>query len=125
MTGAGKFRKREFAIAALLEKATIADAASAIGVSEKTLRRWLQDPDFAAEHRAAQRQAVDLAIAGLKQATGEAVATLRRNLTSGMPSVEVRAATEILSQTARWQELDELGERVKALEEAAQGRGAP
>ena len=125
MTGAGKFRKREFAIAALLEKATIAEAASAIGVSEKTLRRWLQDPDFAAEHRAAQRQAVDLAIARLKQATGEAVATLRRNLTSGMPSVEVRAATEILSQTARWQELDELADRVKALEQSERGSGVP
>ena len=124
MTGAGKFRKREFAIAALLQKATIAEAATSVGVSEKTLRRWLQDPDFAAEHRAAQRQAVDLAIAGLKQATGEAVATLRRNLTVGVPSVEVRAATEILSQTARWEELDELAERVKALEESERGRGA-
>jgi len=125
MSGVGKSRKRDLAIAALLAKATLAEAAASVGVSEKTLRRWLQDPDFAAEHRAAQRQAVDLAIARLKQATGEAVATLRRNLTAGVPSVEVRAATEILLQTARWLEVDELAERVKAREEAERGRGAP
>jgi len=125
MTAAGKFRKREFAIAALLEKATLAEAAASVGMGERTLRRWLSDPQFAAEYRAAQRQAIDLAIAGLKQATGEAVATLRRNLTSGRPSVEVRAASEILSQTARWQELDELAERVKALEESERGRSVP
>src|SRR6266571_3151056 len=104
MTATGKSHKREQAIAALLAQPTITAAASAVGVGEKTLRRWLRDPDFAAEHRAAQRQAVDLAISGLKQATGDAVATLRRNLTAGVPSVEVRAASEILSQTARWQE---------------------
>jgi len=109
----------------LLKNATIAEAASCVGISEKTLRRWLRDPQFAADHRAAQRQAVELAIAGLKQATGEAVATLRRNLTVGVPSVEVRAATEILSQTARWQELDELAARVKALEQSERGRGVP
>jgi len=121
MTATGKFRKREFAIAALLKNATLAEAAASVGMSERTLRRWLRDPQFAADHRAAQREALDFAIAGLKQATG--VATLRRNLTAGVPSVEVRAATEILSQTARWQELDELAERVKALEESERGRG--
>ena len=123
MTATGKFRKREFAIAALLKNATLAEAAASVGMSERTLRRWLRDPQFAADHRAAQREALDFAIAGLKQATGEAVATLRRNLTAGVPSVEVRAATEILSQTARWEELDELAERVKALEESERGRG--
>ena len=124
MTAPGSSHKRDQAIAALLAQPTITAAANVVGISEKTLRRWLQDPDFAAEHRAAQRQAVDLAIARLKQATGEAVATLRRNLTVGVPSVEVRAATEILSQTARWQELDELAARVKALEDSERGRGA-
>ena len=125
MTAAGKSHKRDQAVAALLTQATIAEAAASVGISEKTLRRWLRDPQFAADHRAAQRQAVELAIAGLKQATGEAVATLRRNLTVGVPSVEVRAATEILSQTARWQELDELADRVKALEQSERGRGVP
>ena len=43
MTGTGKARKREEAIAALLEQPTITAAASAAGIGEKTLRRWLAD----------------------------------------------------------------------------------
>src|SRR5207247_1202445 len=117
MTGVGKGRKREQAIAALLEKPTITEAAQVVGLSERTIRRWLSDPRFAADDRLARRQVVEVAIGGLQQATAEAVAALRRNLTADAPqAVQVRAALGILEQAAKGVELLDLAERVAALE---------
>jgi hypothetical protein len=70
---------------------------------------------------------VEGAIGHLKQAATEAVATLRRNLTCGTPSVEVRAATAILDQATKAVELFDMVERVERLEarlEASGGAGA-
>jgi len=48
MAGSGKARKGDQAVAALLEQPTIIAAASAVGIGEKTLRRWLAEADFQA-----------------------------------------------------------------------------
>ena len=110
-------RRQEQAIAALLAHPTIPAAATACGVGEATLWRWLQQPDFRAAYREARRQVVEVAIAGLQQATGEAAEALRRNLTCGQPGAEIRAALGILGQAIKGAELLDLAERVAALEE--------
>lgn len=58
MTGQGEklSRKRDQAIAALLTQPTISEAAKAIGVGEKTLRRWLKVPEFMAAYNAARHE---------------------------------------------------------------------
>src|SRR5262245_17197290 len=95
--GSKQTRRWERAIAALLAEPTIGQAAKAAGISDKTLRRWLKEPAFSAEYRAARRQAVDHALTILRQMAGEAVETLRRNLGPSVPeSVQVRAALAIL-----------------------------
>ena len=73
-------RKEEQAILALLARPTIGEAASAVGIGEVSLRRWLQRPDFRDRYREARQRVVEGAIASLQQATGDAVAALRRNL---------------------------------------------
>jgi hypothetical protein len=78
--------KREHAIAALISCPTTRDAANACGVAPVTLWRWLQDPSFAAQYRAARQQVVEHAISSLQLAMGDAVATLRRNLNSENPA---------------------------------------
>src|SRR6266536_2429950 len=114
--GAKLGRMEEQSILALLTHATIPEAASACGVSESTLWRWLQQPDFQTRYRAARRQVVEGALANLQQATSEAATTLQRNLTCGVPSVEIRAAVAILDQAVKAVELLDLEERVEALE---------
>ncbi len=109
-------RKQEQAIAALLSAPTIKDAAKACGVSEVSLWRWLQLPDFAAAYRAARRQVVERAVSELQAATGEAVETLKRNLHCEQASVEIRAAQIILEQAVKGVELIDLQERVERLE---------
>jgi len=42
---------------------------------------------------------------------------------NGVPSVEVWAAAEIFSQSARWEERQELNNRVTTLEKVDRGQG--
>ncbi len=65
-------RKQESAIAALLSAPTIKEAARTSGISEVSLWRWLQLPEFAIAYRAARRQVVERAVSELQAAAGEA-----------------------------------------------------
>src|SRR5262249_52012194 len=59
MSGHGEklSRKQEQAIAALLEKPSLAEAAAAVSLNEKTLRRWLrEDRGFQDAYRAARQE---------------------------------------------------------------------
>src|SRR5262245_18740807 len=126
MTGFGsrQARKQEAAISALLAEPTIGQAAKVAGIGEKTLRRWLREPGFQAEYRAARRQALEGAIGALQQATGLAVQALVRDLDADAPqAVQVRAALGILEQAAKGMELLDLADRITALEKAPAGMG--
>ena len=92
-----KEHNREKALTALLECSSISQAADACGLSEKTLRRYLEDTEFAEEYRAQRQRIVDHAVAQLQQSTTAAVEALRRNLTCHDPAAEIRAAQMILS----------------------------
>ena len=122
--GGKRLRREEAAIAGLLSEPTIAGAAAKAGVSESTLVRWLQEPDFKAKHRAARRSVVETAIGRLQQAATEAVDTLARNLSCGTPAVEVGAAKAVLDQAIKAVELIDLAERVEALEQVAEAAAA-
>jgi hypothetical protein len=109
-------RKQDKAILALLTEPTVEAAARSADVAPATIWRWSQQPDFKSRLRDARRAFVEGAIGRLQAAATEAVDTLRRNLTCGTPSVEVRAATAILDQAVKAVELFDLAERVEQLE---------
>jgi hypothetical protein len=85
----------------------------------------MAEPEFKARYRAARRQVVESAVGRLQQAATLAVDALTRNLTCGIPAVEVGAARSVLDQAIKAVELIDLAERVEALERelAAQVRG--
>ena len=120
--GHGQKRERleDRALAALLSEPTIAQAATKAAVSESTLLRWLAEPSFKARYRDARRQVVELAVTGLQQAIGDAVAALGRNLKCGVPASEIAAARTILDLAVKGIELVDLAERVEALEQASE-----
>ena len=91
-----KENNKEKALTALLESASIIEAAQTSGLSEKTLRRYLEEKEFSDEYAEARRQIVESAVSALQQAAIEAVETLRRNLTCDNPQAEIRAAQLIL-----------------------------
>jgi transposase len=108
--------RQERAIVALLSEPSIEAVAKTPDVSDVTIWRWMKRPDFRAKLRDARRAVVEGAIGRLQQTATEAVDTLRRNLTCGTPSVEVRAATAILDQAIKAVELFDMVERVEQLE---------
>ena len=56
-------RKKEEAIAALLAQRNLEDATRAVGISSRTLLRWMKEPDFEVAYRAAKRAAFGQAVA--------------------------------------------------------------
>jgi hypothetical protein len=95
-------RKQEQAVVALLEHATLAHAAAAVGVNEKTLRSWQKDPGFQAAYRDARRTIVERAVGRMQAATGDAVDTLVAVARSGAKdSDRVRAAVALLDHALR------------------------
>src|ERR1700692_4320954 len=59
VTPGSKFtRKKEEAIAALLNQRNIEEAAKSIGIGTQTLLRWLKVPEFQTAYREARRAAV-------------------------------------------------------------------
>jgi hypothetical protein len=117
--GGKRSRREETAIAALLSEPTIEAAATKAGIGESTLLRWLAEPTFKARYRDARRQVVEAAVGRLQTVATKAVDTLERNLTCGIPAVEVGAAKSVLDQAIKAVELVDLAERVEQLEQAA------
>ena len=68
-------RKQEAAILALLTSRTVEDAAGAVGISARTMYRWLKEPAFDAAYRKAKRTEFSQAIARLHQMCGPAATT--------------------------------------------------
>src|SRR3712207_6473366 len=109
-------RRHEAVIVALLANPTIKGAAEASGVNESTVWRLMQREDFQKAYRAAQEKALDGALGTLQGAASEAVATLQRNLTCGVPAAEVGAAKVLLDFTLKAREQFGLGDRLRTLE---------
>jgi hypothetical protein len=110
--------KQERALASLIACPTIRAAAEDAGVNEGTLYGWLKDPRFKNRYDDLRRQAVDSALTALQHACSAAVQALRDNLHCDTPAVRNRAAEIILSHTIKARELEELEQRIAALEAA-------
>jgi hypothetical protein len=119
MTGHGEklSRKREQAIAALLQHPSLKEAAKATSVAEKTLRRWLKDEAFIEAYEIARRECLSHATGRLQEATSKAITTLSSVMSnSESPGAQVGAARTILEFAFRAVERDDLEKRLAALE---------
>jgi transposase-like protein len=129
MLGHGtKFRrKKEEAIAALLSQRNVEEAAKTIGVATNTLLRWMKDPEFDKDYRAARRAAYSQSTARLQQASSAAVSTLLELMVDGTTpaSTRARAAECVLNHAAKAIELEDVEARVAALERAAEASKSP
>jgi len=124
MTGHGtKFgRKKEEAVAALLVQRNLEDAAHAVGISPKTLLRWMKEPEFDTAYRAARRAAFGQATARLQQGTTAAATTLLKTMIdpNTPASVRVRAAECVMNHATKAIEIEDIEARLAALEQEAQ-----
>ncbi len=114
-----RLRPRQLAgIEALLSEPTVGRAALSAGVGERTLRRWLHDPEFRAAYDRARRQVFGLALGRLQAGASEAVAVLRSTIAdSGVrPSDRLAAARSLLGTALRSVAVLDQEERLAALE---------
>ena len=114
--------KKELAVAALLTQPSVVAAVEQIGVSEKTVWRWLREPDFAEAFAQARREFLGLALARLQRAAGQATTRLMELLDAEDDKLALRAAATILSQAVRGAETMDVLQRLEALEEAQKRR---
>lgn len=107
------------AVSALLANPSMATAAKACGLAERTLYNYLADPVFKAELCRRQDEVIAATTAALVGLSGNAVAVLQDVLSDpeATHAVKVRAALGWLKHTREAVELDALADRVAALEE--------
>ncbi len=101
---------------ALLETSSIVEASVKSGLSQETIYRYLRDAAFQKEFREARRATVDNAISALQRATGEAVDTLKRNMSCENPQAEIRSAQIILEMAFKGFEMADILDRLENLE---------
>jgi hypothetical protein len=118
-------RKFELAIASLLDRPTIAEAAEAVGVDESTLRTWLKDPTFRDAYRQARAAILERTVSRLLAATVKAVEALERNLDAARAADQLKAASLILEHARRGVEVLDLVEEVQELKARVAEVGRP
>lgn len=111
-------RKKERAIEALLRERTIEDAARAIDISPRTLKRWLSHPEFAREYRQARLQVFGHSMARLQKATAHAVSIILKMMVDSNTSEvsRLRAAAMVLAHAGTALEYEDIELRVANLE---------
>jgi DNA-binding MurR/RpiR family transcriptional regulator len=116
-------RRHEGVILALIAHPKITDAAKAAGISESTVWRLMQRPEFQQRYKQAQDEALNSALGSIQGAATEAVATLREIASSGkVEAARVQASKTILDFTFKVRQQFELDERIKQLEAALKRR---
>src|SRR5215218_6470069 len=94
------------ALRALLETTTIRAAAENSGLSDRTIKRYLANKDFAAVYRQQRALILQEISAALQQAGQEAVAVLRATAKNENPELSLRGAQALLSYIVRVAELE-------------------
>lgn len=115
--------KQQKAITALLSERTTRDAAKATGVNEKTLYTWLNEPNFRAALRFAEKDILNDVTRRLSAGQRLALDTLQRLIQSARhESTKLRAAVAWLELSLKFRDMQEIDERLTALEAALNGK---
>ncbi len=115
MTNEQFTRNQRAALTALVVSPNVRAAAQNAGVGVSTLRRWLTEAEFQAEHRRLARESQREAVSVVLAAQREAVLTLIRVMRSSDAHGSLRAAVKLLELGHRLGE-DDLDQRVARLE---------
>ena len=120
----GLTAKQERAIAALLSESSIAAAAVQVGVTERTVYRWLDEPTFSEAYRQARQQVVQQALVRVQALTSNAVRVLEAVMTedSVPPGTRLAAAKVALEYAVKAVELEDLASRLARLERVYEER---
>ena len=108
--------RKEKAILALLDGATILETSVQAGVSKKTLFKWLQELEFQQRLEQEKNNIRDKDINLLKSTVGDAIKTLRMLLRFQSENIRLEASRTLLEYGFKAIELSEIVERIQKLE---------
>lgn len=114
---------KERALAALVACPTHEAAAEQAGITSRTLRNYLKDPEFATEYQKRTSQLVTAATLQIQKSLAPAIGALleiAESRDAGM-TARVQAARGLLEYGIRLTELGDVYARIEALEKAMEG----
>ena len=116
--------KQQKALLALLTNPTKEKAAAAAGITSKTQRGYLADPEFQAEYRKAFAGMVEDATRQAQQAIAPALSTLREVVEDSGEGSQFRisAARSILEYSLKLTEQNDILAKLQELEKAVERR---
>jgi AcrR family transcriptional regulator len=117
VAGSGREPADEALAVALAAGRTVADAATAAGVSESTAYRRLRDPEFRARVTELRDEMVSRAAGRLADSMTEAADVLRALLADADPHLRHKAAVKLIELGVKVTELADLERRVEDLEQ--------
>ena len=95
---------------------SIAQAARDTGVSERTLRRWLDNPAFRDELSRLQQESYDIARKQLQALVPHFISVLAREaIENPDPSIRIRASRYGLSFAVKFREIDDVADAIRDL----------
>lgn len=111
-------KNQERALAALVSNPTIKAAAAAAGIDYRTMRRYMDDPDFMTEYRHITTEMLQDARMRSQQLLNPALEALAEIFTNAeaKDSDRIAAARGILEWGTKLTELTDIAERVEMLE---------
>jgi hypothetical protein len=114
-------RRKEAAIAALLQYPTLPEAAANCGLSPRTLRRWLANEEFEKAYRTSRTKLLEGTLNLLTRKSFAAAETLASIADGSIVPTASRfsAARAVVELAIRGAELQEFEERLAELEEFA------
>lgn len=111
--------KQQKAITALLTERTTTAAAKKAGIAERTLYTWLNEPDFRAALRSAEKDILDGVTRRLSAGQTLALDTLEKLVKSARhESTKLRASVAWLEMSLKFRDMQDIEERLTALEAA-------
>jgi transposase-like protein len=114
--------KQEKAIMLLLQNKKIEEVAQELGISTKTLYRWLKQDVFKKRFVEVRQELFNEALDSLKTLTKQAIDTLEDVIKNGTKETSrVTASKTVLELALRLKEVEELEKRVEELEKIVEG----
>ena len=124
----GNVRKKETPLSAkqlqalphLVSGKTFANSATAADVSERTIYRWMNDPDFKSAYLALREVEADIARAELRGWALKAAITLSRAMDNEAPNISLRAAQTAVKASVKVEDAEDAKKVVRFLSEFAE-----
>ena len=111
-------KNREKVMAALLSSGTQTEAAEKCGITTRTLRTYLADPEFSEEFTRRKRQLITDATRQLQSSYPAAIKALREIVEGGSEGARISAARALLEYGTRFTEQHEVLTQLEELERA-------